>query len=140
MAVQFPVSEAKANALREWMTALGIMEKDLDESFIRSGGSGGQHVNKVSTCVVLRHLPSGHEIKCQDSRSQGMNRYYARKRLCMKIEEEQLGKKSTEQQKREKIRRQKRRRSRRAKEKMLVDKKHAAKKKNLRKKPSTKPD
>jgi protein subunit release factor B len=117
------ISPQKEQALLEKMKALGIFESDIDESFVRSGGAGGQHVNKTSTCVQLYHRPTGIMVKCQESRSQSDNRYLARRILAAKVESQILGKKSEEQQKREKIRRQKRRRSRRAKEKML-DQKH----------------
>jgi len=119
---QFPVSADKVRELRERMERLGIREDDLDEQFVRSGGKGGQNVNKVSTCVVLVHKISGIRVKCQQERSQGMNRYFARKLLADKIETERLGKQSAQQQEAEKVRRQKRRRSRRAKNRMLSDK------------------
>lgn len=119
---QFPVSSDKVRELRERLEQLGIREEDLEEQFVRSGGKGGQNVNKVATCVVLLHVPSGTQIKCQQERSQGMNRYYARKLLADKIEAERLGKLSARQQEAEKVRRQKRRRSRRAKNRMLADK------------------
>ena len=128
----FPVSSDKANALRLRMAALQIREEDLDESFIRSGGKGGQNVNKVSTCVVLVHRPSGIQIKCQQERTQGLNRYLARKLLVDKIEAEKLGRQSQQQQESERIRRQKRRRSRRAKNRMLADKHAQGTKKALR--------
>lgn len=118
----FAVSSEKARALRERLDRLGIREEDLDEQFIRSGGKGGQNVNKVSTCVVLVHLPSGTRVKCQQARSQGLNRYLARMLLAEKIETERLGKQSAREQEAEKIRRQKRRRSRRSKARMLADK------------------
>jgi protein subunit release factor B len=104
------------------MRSLGIREQDLQESFVTSQGKGGQNVNKVATCVVLAHAPSGLRIKCQQTRSQGMNRYFARKLLADKIEEEQRGAQSKRVQDAERIRRQKRRRSRRAKNRMLDDK------------------
>jgi peptide chain release factor len=119
---QFPVSPEKAQSLRARLGALGIREEDLNESFVRSGGKGGQNVNKVSTCVVLVHRSSGTQVKCQQARTQGMNRYLARKLLADKIETERLGEKSKQQQEAERIRRQKRRRSRRAKNRMLADK------------------
>jgi protein subunit release factor B len=118
----FPVTTAKQQALEERLTRLGIHEEDLDESFVRSGGKGGQNVNKVSTCVVLLHRPSGTLVKCQRERSQALNRYRARQLLADKIERAILGAQSAEAQRIAKIRRQKRRRSRRAKEKMLADK------------------
>lgn len=114
------------------MNALGIHERDFDESFIRSGGKGGQNVNKTSTCVYLVHRPTGMAVKCQQERSQALNRFLARRLLVQKIEERILGIKSAAQQHAEKIRRQKRRRSRRAKEKLLADKHHQSEKKQNR--------
>ena len=106
-----------------------MREADIDETFVRGSGPGGQHVNKTSTCVMLVHGPTGISVRCQASRSQGLNRFYARRLLLDKIERQQLGKASAAQQEAEKIRRQKRRRSRRAKAKMLDDKRqHAGKK------------
>jgi peptide chain release factor len=128
----FPVSSDKANALRRRLDALHIQEEDLDESFIRSGGKGGQNVNKVATCVVLVHRPSGTSVKCQQERTQGLNRYLARKLLADRIEAERLGRQSQQQQESERIRRQKRRRSRRAKNRMLADKHAQGAKKVLR--------
>lgn len=128
----FPVSQAKEQALVERMAALGIREDDIDESFVRSGGHGGQNVNKVATCVVLRHVPTGTEVKCQQARTQGMNRYYARVLLADKVETAIKGRQSEEQKRIEKIRRQKRKRSKRAKEKMLADKHAVSEKKKLR--------
>src|SRR4051812_41141479 len=119
---QFPVSADKARELRARLEQLGIREDDLEEQFVRSGGKGGQNVNKVSTCVVLVHLPSGMRVKCQQERTQGMNRYLARKLLADKIETERLGRQSQREQEIERVRRQKRRRSRRAKNRMLADK------------------
>ena len=118
----FPVSQEKFLALQRRMLGLGIREDDLQESFVTSQGKGGQNVNKVATCVVLFHVPSGVRIKCQQERSQGMNRYVARKLLADKIEEAKLGAESKRVQEMERIRRQKRRRSRRAKNRMLDDK------------------
>lgn len=114
------------------MTSLGIFERDIEESFVRSGGAGGQHVNKTSSCVQLFHRPSGILVKCQEDRSQAMNRFLARRRLMERFESITQGKKSAEQQRMEKIRRQKRRRSRRSKEKMLSNKHHQSEKKGLR--------
>jgi protein subunit release factor B len=130
----FPVSQQKDKALRDRMEALGIREEDLKESFVRSRGKGGQHVNKVSTCVKLRHLPTGLEVRSEAERSQAMNRYRARAILADKVEELLKGKESEERKRIEKLRRQKRRRSKRAKEKVLEAKRLQAEKKGLRKK------
>lgn len=118
------------------MQRLHIQEGDLVEKFILGSGSGGQKINKTSSCVYLKHLPTGIELKCQKSRSRDLNRLYARRELCERLEEQILQEKSARQQEIEKIRRQKRRRSRRAKEKMLAQKKHQSTKKELRRPPS----
>jgi protein subunit release factor B len=128
----FPVATAKERALHERLARLGIRDEDLEESFVRSGGRGGQNVNKVATCVVLIHRPSGTQVKCQRERSQALNRYRARQLLADKIERAILGKESAAAQLAAKIRRQKRRRSRRAKEKMLSDKRARSEVKTLR--------
>src|SRR3990167_2624326 len=130
--VGFPVSARKAEELDALMRRLGVLERDFEERFIRSSGPGGQNVNKVATCVVLRHRPSGLEVRCQRERSQALNRFLARQTLLRRIEAERLGRLSEEAQRIAKIRRQKRRRSRRAKEKLLRDRQHRAKKKSLR--------
>ncbi len=116
------ISRSKKELLKRKMDHLGVFEKDFEEKFIRSGGKGGQNVNKTSTCVYLKHKPSGLEVKCQRERSQVLNRFLARRILVNKIEVLILGKLSEERKKIEKIRRQKRKRSKRAKEKMLDEK------------------
>jgi protein subunit release factor B len=126
------ITQEKWEALYGRMTALKIREEDLTESFIRGSGSGGQKINKTSSCVQLRHAPSGIEIKCQASRLQSSNRFFARRDLCDKLEERKLGAQSKRQQEQEKIRRQKRRRSRRAQNKMLEGKHKHSDKKALR--------
>ena len=130
------VSKAKEDALKRTFTALNIQETDIEEKFIRSSGKGGQKVNKTSTCVYLKHLPTGIEVKMQRERSQALNRFLARRLLADKVERLIRGRKSEEEQRRAKIRRQKRRRSRRAKEKMLADKKKRSLKKRMRAEPS----
>lgn len=129
------ISKEKFEQLQKRMELLGIKEGDLIEKFILGSGSGGQKINKTSSCVYIKHLPSGIEIKCQQDRSREMNRFLARRELCDRLEEKQENVKSQKQQFFEKIRRQKRRRSRRAKEKMLVEKKFKSEKKFLRKSP-----
>lgn len=114
------------------MKKLGILEEDLVEKFIKGSGSGGQKINKTSSCVYLRHNPTGIEVKCQRERSQALNRFLARRELCDRIEERILGEKSRRQQEIEKIRRQKRRRSRKQKQKMLEEKHRQSAKKELR--------
>ena len=131
--MQFAVSKTKEQALRVKMERLGIRERDLEEKFIRSSGRGGQKVNKTSSCVYLKHRPTGIEVKCQQERSQARNRFLARRILANKIETRILGKLSEERKRIEKIRRQKRRRSKRAKEKMLRDKKKRAERIKMRK-------
>ena len=131
--LNFGISSAKAIALYQKMEALHILEKDIVESFICASGKGGQNVNKVSTCVRLKHGPTGIEIKCQKSRYQLLNRYLARCLLVKKIDVIVAGKQSAEMQRVEKIRRQKRKRSKWAKNKMLDNKTHHAKKKAGRK-------
>ena len=118
----FGVSKEKEEALRKKMESLGILEKDIVEKFVRSSGRGGQKVNKASTCVYLKHLPTQIEVKCQQERFQSINRFLARRILTDKIEAMIRGKESEEQQRIEKIRRQKRKRSKRAKLKMLEEK------------------
>jgi len=132
----FGVSKQKEDALRKKMDELEIREEDLEERFVRSSGPGGQHVNKVATCVYLKHVPSGISVKVSRERSQALNRFIARRQLLQKIEEERLGTIAEEERRREKIRRQKRKRSKRAKEKMLREKKIQSEKKRLREPPT----
>lgn len=125
----FPVSSDKEKQLAQRMLALGVREEDIDEQFVRSSGAGGQNVNKVASCVMLHHRPSGLRVKCQQERSQGLNRFLARRLLLDKIEANVRGAAVAEQQKIAKIRRQKRKRSQRAKLRML-DEKHRQAEKN----------
>ena len=127
-----PVSSEKEKELTQRMLELGVSESDIEETFVRSSGPGGQKVNKTSSCVQLLHMPTGLAVKCQQERSQALNRYLARRLLLDKIERVQKGFLEEEREKIEKIRRQKRKRSRRAKEKILSAKHHQAEKKILR--------
>jgi protein subunit release factor B len=126
------INPHKQTELEQRMRKLGIREQDIEEKFIRSGGKGGQHLNKASTAVYLKHLPTGIEVKVQQERYQSINRFLARRLLADKIESMILGRQSAEQQRIEKLRRQKRKRSKRAKEKMLRLKKMVSEKKRLR--------
>jgi protein subunit release factor B len=133
--IDFGTSPEKQNKLYQKMAELGVLESDLEEKFIRSGGKGGQNVNKVSTAVYLKHIPSGIEVKAQTERSQLLNRYRARQVLIEKLDQKINNEKSQKQQEIEKIRRQKRKRSKRAKNKMIDDKKKQGQKKALRRPP-----
>lgn len=101
------------------MHRLGILEKDLKETFVRSQGPGGQHANKTSTCVQLKHLPTGIQVKCDRERSQGINRFLARRILAETLENRLLGAASPSEIERAKIRKQKQRRKRRNRGKSL---------------------
>ncbi|NLK42449.1 MAG: peptide chain release factor-like protein [Planctomycetes bacterium] len=113
--INFGVTEHKRQELEQRMQKCGLLEKDLEEKFVCSQGAGGQKVNKTSTCVQLKHIPTGLSVKVQKSRSQGLNRFYARRQLCELFEDKQLGKDSPEAKRIEKIRKQKDRRKRRQK-------------------------
>jgi protein subunit release factor B len=120
---KFGVSPEKELELERRMLELGIAESDLEERFVRGSGAGGQKINKTSSTVQLRHLPSGLEVRCQQERSQALNRFFARRLLCDRVERAQKGVIQREVEERERVRRQKRKRSKRAKEKMLANKK-----------------
>ena len=128
----FPVSPEKATQLAQRMAAFGVLEADLEESFVRSGGHGGQNVNKVSTCVLLVHRPTGLQVKCQTTRHQGQNRFLARELLVEKLETRRQQRLAAERSRVEKLRREKRGRSRGAKACILADKSHQAAKKASR--------
>ncbi len=130
------IRQEKWDDLRRKMEELGIREEDLVEKFILGSGRGGQNLQKTSSCVYLKHIPTGIEIKCQRERSRDMNRYFARRDLCEKIETQVLKIKTEKVQLIEKKRRQKRKRSRRAQQKVLENKKHRGGVKQLRGKPA----
>lgn len=117
MASRFPVSVEKESKLLELMDVLEVKENELEESFTRSGGKGGQNVNKVSTVVHLKHKPTGIEVKCSLYRTQGLNRYKARAILCEKIQEENRKKQGTVSDERKNTIRNKQKDAKRKKEK-----------------------
>jgi protein subunit release factor B len=131
-----PILASTWKELGDRLGRVGVYETDLEERFVRSGGAGGQNVNKVSSCVLLIHVPSGISVRCQEERSQTLNRFRARQRLAEKMEEKLLGAASARRKAVEKIRRQKRRRSRRSKEKMLAAKHHTTRIKENRRRPN----
>ena len=132
MAATGPISPAKEKILAERMSALGIREEDLEEQFVRSSGAGGQKVNKTSSCVVLHHRPSGIRVKCQQERSQAVNRFLARILLLDKLAARRAQAEASRAQEVARSRRQKRKRSRAAKLKLVADKRHQGEKKAQR--------
>ena len=117
----FPPSPDKLTQLQQRMNALGVNETEIEETFVRSGGAGGQKVNKSSSCVMLLHRPTGLRVKNQTTRHQAMNRFLARRLLLDKIERLRKGYVEAERARIEKVRRQKRKRSSRAKQRMLAN-------------------
>ncbi|MCP5464122.1 MAG: peptide chain release factor-like protein [Deltaproteobacteria bacterium] len=130
------ISQAKWNALKKRMQDLGLSEDDLTEEFIKGTGSGGQKINKTNSCVQISHAASGIVVKSQKSRSRAANRFFARRLLIEKLEEQVLGKESAKAKKIFKLKAQKRKRKKRAQEKVLAQKKLVGEKKDRRKKVS----
>ncbi len=112
-----------------------LREEDLQEQFVRASGPGGQNVNKVSTAVVLKHRPTGVEVRVEKERSQKLNRILARRLLLKKLEEIQRQRLLEKQKKRHQQRARRRRRSVSAQQRVLDRKKKHSAKKNLRRKP-----
>jgi protein subunit release factor B len=112
--LNFGVSPQKHAELQDRMAKCNLRESDLKETFVRSSGPGGQNVNRTSTCVYIKHLPTGLEVKMQRARTQGLNRFHARRRLCELLESQFMPEKSPETLTREKLRKQKLRRKRRS--------------------------
>jgi len=129
------ISKEKQEALKKRMEALGIHENDLVEKFILGSGSGGQKINKTSSCVYLKHIPTQIEVKCQRGRSREMNRFQARRELCDQIAEKIHNEKTARKREMEKIRQQKKRRSRRLQKKILEEKRKRSETKSLRRRP-----
>lgn len=120
--------------LKERMRRLKVLEEDLCETFVRSSGPGGQNVNKTSTCVVLRHVPTGIQVKCQTERSQRLNRLQARWLLVERIEKSREASELRILREKERERRRSRRRPRALREEILEEKRYHSAKKSLRRK------
>jgi protein subunit release factor B len=119
--MEFPVGLSPAVLAKA--VSLGVRADDIAEYFVRGSGKGGQKINKTSSTVLLRHLPTGIEVRCQKYREQSKNRLAAYKLLILKIEEKVKGEESELAKRVFKLRKQKMRRSRKAKAKMIEIKK-----------------
>ena len=108
------IKPEKIKALEERIKTLKISDKDIQEKFIRSRGKGGQNVNKNSTCVYLKHLPTSLEVKYDKDRSQYINRFMAKRLLVEKLEAMITGNKTEKDKKIDKLRKQKAKRKKRS--------------------------
>jgi protein subunit release factor B len=129
------MSSDRQSAIEERFKRLGIREEDLEESFVRSGGAGGQNVNKVATCVILTHRPTGESVRCETERSQSMNRALARLRLAEKLERRESDQKARARHLAERARRQKRRPGHAARRRNVESKRRHGEIKNRRRPP-----
>jgi protein subunit release factor B len=128
----FDTNTERDAQLARRLAALGVRAEDITETFVRSGGHGGQNVNKTATCVMLVHRPTGVQVKCQATRHQGRNRLLAWRLLLDKLESQRQAAAQAARARVEKLRRQKRPRSAGAKERMLAEKAHRARRKQTR--------
>jgi protein subunit release factor B len=128
------VPSGEEEEIRDYMKSIGVREDEVEESFVRSGGHGGQNVNKTSTCVMLLHRPTGVRVKCQATRYQGRNRLLGRRLLFEKVEALRNKKALALAAQAEAARRQKRSRPRKVKARILADKSHQSAKKAQRRK------
>ncbi len=108
-----PIKKQKLEELEKRLKQLNIKDAQLVEKFILGSGPGGQKINKTAACVYLKHLPTGIEVKCGRNRSRELNRFFARRELCDRLEKKLFGKKTSQEKAKLKIRKQKKRRARR---------------------------
>lgn len=126
------VTQEKINQLQKRMKNLNIHDNDLIEKFILGSGTGGQKINKTSSCVYLKHIPTGIQLKCQQTRSREYNRYLALISLCERLEKKLSDEINEKIHEKEKIRRQNKKRTYSNQEKMLEGKRMRSKTKTLR--------